>query len=139
MQEMIVAVPRNMAYQQRTRRLVWWITPEVKMGSVYSLSAIQNIGDAWSNGPPLSRPNSTSVHSVITLPSPDDSADVAGVPILSKVEALDGTNPTQFQKVVTDAVAKLKVAAEQSSDPFAASYLWDLANRFQLVLDSAES
>ena len=108
------------------------------MGSVYNLSAIQNIGDAWSNGAPMSRPSSTSVHST-ALPSPDDSADVAGVPILSKVEALDGTNPTQFQKVVTDAVAKLKVAAEQSSDPFAASYLWNLANRFQLVLDSAES
>jgi len=109
------------------------------MGSVYSVGATQNIGDAWSNGTSLSRFGSASGRSLTTLPSNEEPTDVSSVPILSKVEELNGTNPTEFQKVVTDAVAKLKAAAEQSSDPFAASYLWDLANRFQLVLDSAES
>jgi hypothetical protein len=109
------------------------------MGSVYSVGATQNIRDAWSNGASLSRFGSGSGRSLTTLPSNEEPTDVSSVPILSKVEELNGTNPTEFQKVVTDAVAKLKAAAEQSSDPFAASYLWDLANRFQLVLDSAES
>jgi len=54
------------------------------------------------------------------------------------VEELKGTNPSQFQSVVTDAVTQLKVAARETSDPFAASYLWNLANRFELALDSGE-
>ena len=59
------------------------------------------------------------------------------MPVFSQIEELEGANPTQFQQVVTDAVAKLKLAAAHTSDPFASSYLWALADRFQLTLDAA--
>jgi hypothetical protein len=100
------------------------------MGSVYSLGAISNIaGDS-------------SVHSAVeqplpTLPPSNDPHDVSSVPAFSQIQELNGANPTEFQQVVTDAVAKLKLAAAQTLDPFASSYLWTLAERFQLTLDAA--
>jgi hypothetical protein len=111
------------------------------MGSVYSLSGAAALGESWSNDTPSPRAGSTGVNTttVNTPPPPDDSKDVSAIPAFSKVEELKGSNPTEFQQVVTDAVTKLKVAAKQTSDPFAASFLWNLANRFQLALDTGDS
>jgi hypothetical protein len=106
------------------------------MGAVYGINA--SGGYIWSDQTP----------SLISTPAQGQSAaastagdvtEVTSVPIVSTAQELEGNNPTQFHQVVTDAVAKLKVAAEQTADPFAASYLSDLANRFQLMLDSSQS
>jgi hypothetical protein len=99
------------------------------MSSVYSLSGISNIAADWYGRPTVGQ-------SLTTLPPSDDPKDVSTVPDFSQIEELKGANPTEFQQVVTDAVAKLKLAASQTSDPFASSYLWTLANQFQLTLDA---
>ena len=100
------------------------------MGSVYSLSAVSNVAGDWSGRPTVGQ-------TLTTLPPSDDPKDLSSVPVLSQIEELKGANPTEFQQVVTDAVAKLRLAASQTSDPFASSYLWTLANEFQLTLDAA--
>jgi hypothetical protein len=101
------------------------------MGSVYSLGGTTSLGESWPNDASSSR--STLAGS--TSPLVDGPEDI---PALSKVEELEGSNPSEFQHVVTDAVTQLKVAAKQTSDPFASSFLWNLANRFQLALDSGD-
>jgi hypothetical protein len=110
------------------------------MGSVYSLSGTASLGESWSNDAPPSHSSSAGGSSnASSAPPPDvNPKDISTIPALSKVEQLKGTNPTEFQQVVTDAVTELKVAARQTSDPFAASFLWNLANRFQLALDSGD-
>lgn len=111
------------------------------MGSVYSLSGITGQGESWPNDAPSARSNSSggSTLGALTPLLADDPKDVSAIPAFSKVEELKGSNPTEFQQVVTDAVSKLKVAAKQTSDPFAASFLWNLANRFQLALDTGDA
>src|SRR5580698_10568230 len=108
------------------------------MGSVYSLTNTANLGGSWSDDIRSSRPPAAerSNQAVSTKPSADDPKDLSTIPSFSTAEQLKGTNPSEFQQVVTDAVTNLKAAAKQSPDPFDASFLWDLANRFQLVLDT---
>ena len=65
--------------------------------------------------------------------------DVATIPVFSKLEVLKASKPSEFQQVLTDAVTKLTSAAKQTSDPFAASFLWDLANGFQLTLNAGDA
>jgi hypothetical protein len=107
------------------------------MSSVYSLSGAASSAQSWANGASVLRPASAG-DSVVTSPVADNPKDTSTIPTLSKVEELKGTNPSQFQSVVFDAVTQLKVAARQTTDPFAASFLWNLANRFELALDSGE-
>jgi hypothetical protein len=102
------------------------------MSSVYSLSGAAGAGESWPSS--VVRPAS-SADNVATPPALDDPKDTSTIPALSKVEELKGS---QFQQVVTDAVTQLKVAAKQTSDPFAAGFLWNLANRFELALDSGQ-
>jgi len=104
------------------------------MGSVYSLGGTTSLGESWPNDASSSRSTSSGGSS----PLVDGPEDIASIPALSKVEELKGSNPSEFQHVVTDAVTQLKVAAKQTSDPFASSFLSGLANRFQLALDSGD-
>jgi hypothetical protein len=110
------------------------------MGSLSSLGATASIGDSWSNDTSSSRSNAgANGNSTDPTLGPDvDPKDTSTIPVLSQVEQLQGSNPSEFQQVVSDAVNKLKVEARQTTDPFAASYLWNLANRFQLALDSGD-
>ena len=110
------------------------------MGSVYSLGGIANLGESWPNDTPSVRVTATESND---SSDPTSGVDVdpkatSTIPVLSSVEQLKGSNPSEFQQVVSDAVTKLKVEARQTTDPFAASYLWGLANRFQLALDSGD-
>src|SRR5271155_731981 len=101
------------------------------MSSVYSLSGAAGSGESWSSGASALRPAADSVGTPAVAPAvANDPKDTSTIPTLASVEELKGTNPSQFQSVVTDAVTQLKVAARETSDPFAASYLWNLANRF---------
>jgi len=113
------------------------------MSSVYSLGATASVGESWAN--PTSSPRSTlaaGYSGSAAFPAADDTADdtkdTSTIPTLAKVEELEGSNPSQFQHVVTDAVTQLKSVARETSDPIAASYLWNLANRFELALDSGD-
>jgi hypothetical protein len=110
------------------------------MGSVYSLGGIANLGESWTNDTPSVRSTPAAGNDGANpTPAVDvDPTATSTIPVLSRVEALKGSNPSEFQQVVSDAVTKLKVEARQTTDPFAASYLWNLANRFQLALDSGD-
>jgi hypothetical protein len=111
------------------------------MSSVYSLSGVANSNESWpydvSSLRPAPAPNSQTA-GVGANPASDDPKDTSTIPALSKVEVLKGTNPSEFQQVVSDAVNRLKVAARETSDPFAAGFLWNLANQFQMALDSGQ-
>lgn len=109
------------------------------MGSVYSLSGTASLGEPRQDDTPSFRSTLTGESIVPTPAPPDEPKDVSAIPAFSKVEELKGSNPSEFQQVVTDAVTKLKVAAKQTEDPFAASFLWNLANRFQLALDTGDA
>jgi hypothetical protein len=74
----------------------------------------------------------------LTPPAPETKA-VNTIPEMSKVEELKGKDPTQFQQVLTDAVTSLKAAAKQTADPLEAGFLWNLANRFQMALDTGNT
>jgi hypothetical protein len=111
------------------------------MGSVYSLAGTPSLSESrpsdQASGRSISTAGNTTADPAL-IPSVDQK-DTSTIPVLSQVEQLKGTNPTEFQQVLSDAVTKLKVEARQTSDPFAASYLWNLANRFQLALDSGDA
>jgi hypothetical protein len=114
------------------------------MGSVYSLGGTASVSESWPNDTPSARSTAIIGNNTNSTSSSDvgpnvDPKDTSTIPVLSQVEQLRGNNPSQFQQVVSDAVTKLKVEARQTSDPFAASYLWNLANRFQLALDSGNT
>jgi hypothetical protein len=104
------------------------------MVSSFSSNAVPKTADGWT---PLPLSNRGVDQGVAGTPS--DPRDVSSVPTFSKIEQLKGTDPTQFQQVVVDAISQLKAAAEQNSNPFASSYLWGLMNRFQFALDAAAS
>ena len=110
------------------------------MGSVYSLGGIANVGEAWPNDTPSLRSTSAGQDSSDLSSAIDvDPKATSTIPVLSRVEALKGSDPSEFQQVVSDAVTRLRVEARQTTDPIAASYLWGLANRFQLALDSGDN
>jgi hypothetical protein len=111
------------------------------MGSVYSLGAAAGLGESWASDTSASRSTSAGgdANAVSASPSANDPKDTSTIPALSKVEELKGSNPSEFQHVVTDAVTQLKTEARQTSDPFAASFLWNLASRFELALDSGSA
>ncbi len=68
-----------------------------------------------------------------------DRIEISSIPTLSQAEQTGGSNPTQFQAVLTDAVRELKAAAVQTSDPFEAAYFLDLAGKFQALQESGGS
>jgi hypothetical protein len=110
------------------------------MSSVYSLTGVANSNESFPYDASSLRPAPVSNHPAAGASNPgsDDPQTTSSIPALSKVEALKGTNPTEFQQVVSDAVYRLKVAARETSDPFASGFLWNLANQFQLALDSGQ-
>jgi len=104
------------------------------MVSSFSSNAVPGTADGWTPLPFSNRGVDQRVTS-----GPSDPRDVSSVPTLSKIQQLKGTDPSEFQEVVVDAISQLKAAAEQNSNPFASSYLWGLINRFQFALDAAAS
>jgi hypothetical protein len=106
------------------------------MGSVYSLGGTTRVSESWPGDTSSSRATVSNSNSDPLSGLDVDPKATSTIPVLSSVEQLKGSNPSEFQQVVSDAVTKLKVEARQTTDPFASSYLWNLANRFQLALDS---
>jgi hypothetical protein len=58
--------------------------------------------------------------------------------LFKELHQLQSSNPTEFKQVLTEAAGKLKDAAEQSSDPNEASFLNDLASKFQKAADTGD-
>ena len=105
----------------------------------FSPNTISKTAEIWPVRTPLTYSNRGADPEAATgLPS-SDLSDVSSVPIFSKIEQLKGANPAEFQQAVVDAISQLKAAAEQNPNPFAASYLWGLINRFQFALDAASN
>ena len=68
-----------------------------------------------------------------------DGVDFSQVAQLFKeLQKLQSTDPAEFKKVLTDAAQKLKDAAGQQSDPTAASFLTNLADKFQQAADTGD-
>ncbi len=71
--------------------------------------------------------------------TPSDGVDFSQVAQLFKeLQKLQSTDPAEFKKVLTDAAQKLKDAAGQQSDPTAASFLTNLADKFQQAADTGD-
>ena len=71
--------------------------------------------------------------------TPSDGVDFSQVAQLFKeLQKLQGTDPTEFKKVLTDAAKKLRDAAGQQSDSAAAGMLTTLADKFQQAADTGD-
>ncbi len=58
--------------------------------------------------------------------------------VFSELEQLQKSDPEGLKQVLTDAVSKLKEAASEQTDPKAASFLSDLAGRFEKAADTGD-
>lgn len=58
--------------------------------------------------------------------------------LFGKLEQLQKSDPEGLKQVLTDAASKLKEAASKQTDPTAASFLNDLAGRFEKAADSGD-
>jgi hypothetical protein len=64
--------------------------------------------------------------------SSTDTVDFSQVgKVFQELKQLQTTNPSEFKQVLTDAATKLQAAAQQQTDPTQASFLNNLASRFQ--------
>ncbi|MBZ5675303.1 MAG: hypothetical protein LAP61_13755 [Acidobacteriia bacterium] len=71
--------------------------------------------------------------------TPSDRVDFSQVAQLFKeLQKLQSTDPAEFKKVLTDAANKLKDAAGQQSDSAVASFLTNLADKFQQAADTGD-
>jgi hypothetical protein len=71
--------------------------------------------------------------------TPSDGVDFSRVAQLFKeLQKLQSSDPAEFKKVLTDAAQKLKDAAGQQSDPTTASFLTNLADKFQQAADTGD-
>ena len=58
--------------------------------------------------------------------------------LFKELQKLQNTDPAEFKKALTDAAKKLKDAAGQQSDPTAAGFLTNLADKFQQAADTGD-
>lgn len=58
--------------------------------------------------------------------------------LFKQLQQLQSSNPAELKQVLTDAVAKLKDAANQQTDPRAAQFFNNLADRFQKAADTGD-
>jgi len=66
-----------------------------------------------------------------------DQVDLSQVgKLFQQLEQLQSTNPAEFEKIASDAAAKLNAAAQQTTDPQQASFLSNLAAAFQKSADA---
>ena len=73
-----------------------------------------------------------STNSSASTASSTDTIDFSQVgKVFQELKQLQTTNPTEFKQVLTDAATKLQAAAQQQTDPTQASFLNNLASRFQ--------
>ena len=96
------------------------------------MGVISNLGNLVPADLPESRP---SARKAGAKPG-EDQAQLATVPLSAQVEQIHGTDPSNFQAVLSDAIHKLKVAAADSSDPAETAYLLAIADRFQQLAEA---
>lgn len=85
------------------------------------------------------QPTSGSTSTNASNATPSDGVDFSQVAQLFKeLQKLQSTDPAEFKKVLTDAAKKLKDAAGQQSDSMAASFLTNLADKFQQAADTGD-
>jgi len=58
--------------------------------------------------------------------------------LFKQLQQLQTSNPTEFKQVLTDAATKLQTAATQQTDSQAASFLNNLASRFQTAANTGD-
>jgi len=68
-----------------------------------------------------------------------DSANLSQVSqLFQELEQLQTSDPTALKKVLEDAATKFSTAAQQTTDPTQASFLSNLAQRFQKAADTGD-
>jgi hypothetical protein len=73
----------------------------------------------------------------VTSTTPTDSIDVSQVAqLFQQLQQLQSTDPTDFKQVTADAATQLLQAAQQATDPQQASFLTNLADKFQQASQS---
>jgi hypothetical protein len=91
-------------------------------------SLLQEIGSYLSPSQTSSGANANPT----TATAAPDSANLSEVgQLFQGLQKLESTNPTDFKKVAADAAAQFQQAAQQAADPTQASFLSNLANKFQ--------
>ncbi len=71
--------------------------------------------------------------------STSDRVDLSQVgKLFQELKDLQSSDPAEFKKVLTDAATQLKNAAQQQTDPKQASFLSNLADKFQKAADSGD-
>jgi hypothetical protein len=71
------------------------------------------------------------------VPTGEDQAQLATVPLSAQVEQIHATDASSFQAVLNDAIHKLRVAASETLDPAESGYLSGMANRFQQLAEAS--
>jgi hypothetical protein len=81
---------------------------------------------------------SASTTPVSTTPSIDrvDFSQIAE--LFKELKQLQTSNPAEFKKVTSDAASQLKAAVQQTTDPNQASFLSELADKFQKASDTGD-
>jgi len=79
-----------------------------------------------------SNPTSSANASASSGASSSDTIDFSQVgKLFQELKQLQTSDPSEFKQVLTDAATKLQAAAQQQTDPAQASFLNNLASRFQ--------
>ena len=84
-------------------------------------------------------PTKNTANTAASTPVSGDSANLSQVgQLFQELEQLQTSDPTALKKVLEDAAAKFSTAAQQSTDPTQASFLTNLADRFQKAADTGD-
>jgi hypothetical protein len=83
------------------------------------------------------QPTTTTASTSLTASS--DQVDVSQLSqLLKELRQLQQSNPTEFKQVLTDAAGKLKAAASQTTDTQQATFLNNLAQKFQTAANTGD-
>jgi len=104
------------------------------LNAIYS-SLLSDISSYLSTSNPAGRTSTAESN----RPAPSDRVDLSQLAqLFQQFKELQSSDPAELKKVLTDAASKLRTAAQQQSDPSQASFLSNLADRFQKAADTGD-
>ncbi len=110
------------------------------MGSINSLgSTLNSINQSLLTELSPYLPSKNAVDSAGSAPVSGDSVNFSQVgQLFQELQQLQTSDPTALKKVLEDAATKFSAAAQQATDPTQASFLTNLADRFQKAADTGD-